>query len=369
MKRVALFFDRTYIEAHFCFKELAVQLARAGYRVDLYFNHTPDPPRFDAKLPIRLIPFGKSPLGTIRVLAILVRRYRSYEACVATPQWTLYWAWRLRPSRRVKLICLSDEVYADKVAEFSEAQKRIGPAQAKWKGRERRAHQHCDATIALGAARYELVRQINQLSREHRHFIIPNAPAASAQAPRLDVTAHYRQHFGLRETDTVLLHSGSLLWSFVAQLEQLTFQDLDLRLVLQVRGGYAKKFDFRSPAILLSERRFRYEEMVALTRGADIGLLLYDETHPEERRNGNTAGKLGLYLAAGLPIIGCNLKVFEWLEAEGCGLRIEDLSALEGAVATIRQDYDRYAQASRRVFQEQYEYLCQVTPFLNWLVG
>ena len=57
-KKIALLFNRTYIDAHQCFMELANQLAKNGFEVDLYtlnnsFNFQP----FFENYNIRILPF------------------------------------------------------------------------------------------------------------------------------------------------------------------------------------------------------------------------------------------------------------------------------------------------------------------------
>ena len=60
-KKIALFFDRTYVDAHACFTELAKQLANSGYEVDVYCilnSFNPAPAFYNSK--IRVLPFPLS---------------------------------------------------------------------------------------------------------------------------------------------------------------------------------------------------------------------------------------------------------------------------------------------------------------------
>lgn len=45
MEKIALFFNRTYIDSQPCFMELAKQLSKAGFDVDLYMVFNPYNPQ------------------------------------------------------------------------------------------------------------------------------------------------------------------------------------------------------------------------------------------------------------------------------------------------------------------------------------
>ncbi len=263
---------------------------------------------------------------------------------------------------QVRVVCLSDEVNTFEINEYAASQKNQGHKAAKWKQREAKAHRNCDATIALGKERYELVKKINSLGDDHAFFIIPNAP--SEELAGKNKINYYRTNFNLSQDDTLVIHSGGLQWKLLDKLNDVQLA-ADQKIILQARQK--KDSRFTSPSIVVFDKFIPYKDMVSYSKGADIGLLLYDESDPEEKRNGNTSGKLGLYLAAGLPIIGCNLKVFEWLEKEKCGIRISDLSDLSSAITQIKSNYKEYSDNSRRMFLEKFEYERSFRPFAAWL--
>ncbi len=360
VKRIAVLIDRQYIDAHFCFRELLTSLAESGFYVTLFYIPTHNSPKIAVAKNIQLKKFSKTYGGTIKLFIQLLWGNFIYAAVIATPQWPLYWA--ALAKKKFKLICLSDEVNASDPNYYSTAQKNQGAGANKWKQREIIAHQKCDATIALGEIRYKLLKHINKLADNHPYFIIANAPSAKlASKPATDF---YRKQFNLSKQNTIVLHSGGLQWKLIQDLPSINL-DADTKLILQARMKNDLKFT--SSAILISDTYIAYEDLISYTKDADIGLLLYDENDPEEKRNGNTAGKLGLYLGAGLPIIGCNLKEFEWLEKENCGVRIENLSQLNEAVNKIKSNYNLYAANSKRIFENKFEYLKQYKPFEKWL--
>lgn len=361
-KTVVLFFDRTYIEAHFCFKELAIQLARKNYRVHLFYLKNEIIPDFSKQRNINLYAFSRSKKSLIIVLLKLL--FLNFNVLVSTPQWALYWASKLKKLKSFKLIYLSDEVYAKNEKDYSIAQK-IQPLhmQQKWKEREIIAHHLCDATIALGKERYDLLKQINRLPGSHPHFIIPNAP--SSNIVDINNNGYYKEKFLLKSTDSIILHSGGLGWELIHHINNLQFPE-NIKIILQTR----KKFpDFvaNSPNVIVNEDFIPYENIVSVTSSAHIGLLLYDESNPEEKRNGNTAGKLGLYLAAGIPIIAGNLKSFKWIEEKGIGVRINNVNELVEAAGKIMKNYSEYQENAMKIYNEEYEYSRKFQKFANWL--
>lgn len=361
VKRIVVLIDRQYIDAHFCFRELVSSLADSGFCVTLFYIPTEHPPKIPQHENVGLKTFSKTYWGTLKLFLQLVWSNFNSTAVIATPQWPLYWATIAKT--KYKLICLSDEINAVNPRDYSSAQKNQGQGAGKWKQREIIAHQKCDATIALSQVRYELMKQINQLSDKHTVFTIPNAPSAKlVSKPETDF---YRKEFNLTKEDTIVLHSGGLQWKLLKDLPTIKL-DTDIKLILQAR--IKSKLSFTSPSVLVSDKYIAYEDMLPFTKSAAIGLLLYDENDPEEKRNGNTAGKLGLYLGAGLPIIGCNLKVFEWLEKENCGIRIDNLDQLNEAVKKIKSNYNLYATNSKRIFENEFEYFKNYLPFEKWLI-
>lgn len=362
MKQAVLFFNRPYIEAHFCFKEMAVQFAKRNYNVYLFYIRNDQIPDFKKHPNVKTYPFTLSKWSLVKVMFKLLTL--KCEVIVATPQWSFYWASKLKKIKSFKLVYLSDEVYANNQKEYSRAQKQQPLAtQKKWKNREIKAHQLCDATIALGRERYNLLKQINNIPDAHPYFIIPNAP--SKKKLNAKFKSYYREKLGLKNTDIVLLHSGGLGWSLIQHVNDLKLPE-NVKIVLQTRKKFPDFFSL-SPNVIVNDDFISYENIVSATSSAHIGLLLYDEKNPEEKRNGNTAGKLGLYLAAGLPVIAGNLKIFNWLCDKEIGVRINDLSELVDATNKIMRNYTHYKKNVSNTFNKDFEYSRKFGLFENWI--
>lgn len=351
--RVALVFDRPYVDAHPCFREMAVQFAKHGWGVDLVVETCDTHPLPDfGGLNVRVMPFLKNYRGLAQVLKRLMVPNR-YDLVVATPQWPLYWAVRMRGIGRYAVVCLSDEIFV--LAEANTDSKK------KWKQREADAHRKADLTVSLSEERMRMAAAENGLNGQP-YVIIPNA--GSGYAFR-ETSTYYRDRFSVPAENTLLVHSGTLDWRLPAQLAKSAANwEHPLDIVFQGRFTGANRQPVEGPRVHFEDRVFPAADMHRVTSSADIGVALYDRTHPLECRNGETPGKLGLYLSCALPVICGNVDSLRWIADEGCGVWVEDLDAIPAAASRIRSDYAEYSRNAARVFDERFEYSSRFEEFL-----
>lgn len=366
--RVCLFFDRPYVDAHYCFREMVTHFLEKEWEVDLFipFSLLHPVPFFGTFANENLkVFFVDSPhKGTLQFLGRALNR-RDYRVIIATPQWALCCAALTGKILNVPVFCLSDEIFGSAQTEWSAAQRRLSRGQLKWKQREIWAHRQCALTIALHRSRFEQVQKINTLPEHHACAVIPNAP--SGEARRLQ-SSFYHDTLNIPADQVILLHSGGFRWSLLNRLAEVSsLWTKDLTVVVQgrmkERAGYATNARLKITDHVLPSDMMRYA-----TSSADIGLVLYDRNHPEEARNGATAGKLGLYLSCGLPVICCNLEVLKWVEEEGCGLWVDDVSQIPEAAKKIMTSYENYSKNARRIFDERYEYSKHFNQFFEELL-
>ncbi|MFK8184199.1 MAG: hypothetical protein AB8B99_12565 [Phormidesmis sp.] len=366
LKKIALFFDRPYIDAHFCFREMVIHFLDSGWQVDLYmpFSLThPLPSLRHEHLSVNL--YQRSRYKLLKLLRQLScwGSSHKYQAIIATPQWALYWAARVGKLFNIPIICLSDEVYTHQKVQWSIAQKNLSEADAvKWKHREAWANQQCLFTIALSKERFKLTKKENCLPDDHPCIVTPNAPAKQSSIE----SSFYRETLNISENQSILLHSGSGAWSLIdSVLAQASEWSQSIHVVLQGRYRGTLSGKQQAENISISPWVLPAEMMHYATSSADIGLMLYNRNDPEESRNGGTAGKLGLYLSCGLPLICCNIESLRWVDKEGCGCWIEDVTAIPAAVEKIMNNYDEYSQNSQRIYLERFEYSKHFVELVN----
>jgi len=346
--KIALLTNRPYIDAHYCFRNAVEELLAAGWDVDLYMMHSSNHPlpKFDSR-GTRIFFTPSSKRETVFfLLKLLLLPDRCYHAIIATPQWGLFWGAHAARWRRTPLICLSDEVYP-----WNERQT---PSMKKWKARETWAHQRCAFTIALSEKRFELCRLENCLPKDHRFFVVPNAPSGPPQRLKSD---YLRKKLKIPDEKKILLHCGGGSWHLLRALVSNP-NLIGENHVLVVHGRYEGSLDglMESDRVKLSRQVVPSNMMDQLISSADIGLALYSQDCAEEIRNGPTAAKLGAYLKNELPIIGGNLESLRWIERKKCGAWISKLEDLSGAAKKVVENYNLHAANAARVFERDFEF-------------
>ncbi|MBY0427285.1 MAG: hypothetical protein K2Q22_16740, partial [Cytophagales bacterium] len=302
MKRVGLFFDRTYVDAHYCFTELARKLSESGYYVDLYYISNPSNPSptfFSDK--IRVLDFPVSRFSKIDFwYKTLLTNDRKYSLVIATPIFGLLLAQQVAYLQKIPLYYLADEVFDPDI------QWHYIKNFDKVKAQEKRINQFCAGTLALGDLRYAYQKQVNQLPDAHRHFILPNS--SSGPAERIQ-TNFLRDLLGLHDEKPIVLFIGTMHWKLAKGVweEARNYSEQPFHLVFHMRTvGLNKDFE-KHPFIHYSGLPMPQYLMNYLVSSASIGLVLYDKEDPKEARNGWTGGKIGTYLKNCIPLIAGNL--------------------------------------------------------------
>jgi hypothetical protein len=306
--RIALLFDRAYVDTQPCFTELAGQLANNGFLVDLYMlmqpnNHLP----FFENQSIRILPFPDSVFQKTEYwLKIFYAKDHRYKAIIGTPVQGAWVAHKTAAIQKIPYYYFVDELLEHLVKGVSESQK------SKMIRHNFIANKKAIATIALGEERYQTQKEQNKIDFPHEHIVLPNAQAGNAVKLRSN---YFRDIFNIEDRKPILLFAGTLNWNLARKIyeETRTYSDKDYHLIFQSRtlgmmGGNNHSF------IKISNIPIPSSMMNYAFSSADIGLVLYDKESLHETNNGITGGKIGTYLKNGLTLIAGsadNLKIFE----------------------------------------------------------
>jgi hypothetical protein len=341
-RSIAFVIEHAYVDALACFREPIKWFAARGDQVDVYLRMTathPVPNFLDPR--IRLIPLEVSVGGAARLVQQLVTRRPRYAMIFTVPQWSLRWAMAAARVTGIPVAYISDELIVDE-----------GPS----KTRERRAHQRCAFTIALSPERAAYVRALNGLPESHPIFVVPNAgPGPAERLP----SRFYQDTLGLAPDRPVVLHAGGMGWAPAEALatEAATWRDdgpaivFQGRLPAQIRGRTDRGAVRYSPTVLPSAL------LDYAVSSAHIGLALYDDKKVNDRLMSTASGKLCLYMKNALPVITTRQDCFDWVERDGCGVRIASMRELPAAVQTILDDYERYACNVRTVYDARLDFV------------
>ena len=308
MQRIALLFDRAYIDTQPCFMELAIQLADNGFQVDLYMlinsnNHLP----FFENQAIRILPFPDSVFQKTEYWSkILYAKDRRYKAVIGTPIRGAWVAYKTATIQRIPFYYFADELPEHLLKGYSgEKRKRLIKE-------NHTANKKAVATLALGEERYQIQMEQNKIDFPHEHFVLPNAQSGGS----VKLRSHYfRDVFNIEDRKPVLLFAGTLNWNLARKIyeETKTYSEKDYHLVFQSRT-IGLMGENKHPFIKMSTVPIPSSMMNYAVSSADIGLALYDRESVHETNNGLTGGKIGTYLKNGLPVIAGsadNLKIFD----------------------------------------------------------
>lgn len=102
-----------------------------------------------------------------------------------------------------------------------------------------------------------------------------------------------------------------------------------------------------------------------------IGLCFYSWDLIRKSINYQTApsGKLFMYMAAGVPVVACNIPGFQFVREFGAGILIDDYDpgTIHQAIQLIEENYDKYRQGCYEAARK-YSFERTVGPYIDFLV-
>jgi hypothetical protein len=268
----------------------------------------------------------------------------------------LHWAVKASALSGVPVGYISDELIIDSELATS--------AQRRWKMRERRDHQRCAFSIALSQDRADFLRGLNRLPGDHPIHVVPNSTPGPAERQE----SHFFQEvLGIATNRCVMVHAGGMGWQPAEALAEaaagwddtmpaVVFQG---RLPTQMRARESKGAVWYSPATLPASL------LDHAVSSAHIGLALYDDRKTNDRLMGTASGKLCLYMKNALPVITTRLACFDWVEREGCGVRVQTTAEIPDAARTICAGYAEYADAVRRYYAQHLDFTQTFEPVIQ----
>ena len=112
-----------------------------------------------------------------------------------------------------------------------------------------------------------------------------------------------------------------------------------------------------SQKVMFSTTPVSNDVLDKLVSSAYIGVALYSVPVLDYRATymGLAAGKIGNYLKCGVPVIATNLPSLKYIEEYQCGILVDDVSQIKGAISIISQQRDQYSQNAHRCYKELWE--------------
>lgn len=198
-------------------------------------------------------------------------------------------------------------------------------------------------------------------------FIVQNSPV-------------YKRREAVKTERRNFIWAGTIDYRF-AVLECIEFFDRYPEYKLVLKGGSNQKTRKRideqyshlltGGRIVINQDYLDADAFVTFLSSFRIGFCFYawDLIRGSFNYQSAPSGKLFMYLAAGTPVIACNIPGFDFVREFGAGVLIDDYepSTIKRAVDEIEADYDRYSQACYRA-AEHFSFDRHVQPYIDYLL-
>lgn len=249
------------------------------------------------------------------------------------------------------------------------------PARRRSKRLERLYHQSADLLVIQDGERQRALCDENRAWKCPVIFI-PNSPRGEV-SPDVCRDRFHRQ-FDLEKSACVILHAGSIC-------EGMRSSDLaaaaatwpsDCRLIfhshtpINLQTHYYRDIvESGHGQVLISTQPVAYDELDGLMASADVGVVIYDSSlGPNFQLLAGASGKLAHYLRCGVPVISVdNPSIARVLEDRGCGIGVDRVEEIEGAVRAILSDRDTYQANALETYQSCYEFEKHFDALLDFL--
>jgi hypothetical protein len=307
-RRIALLYNKSYIDTQHCYMELAIQLANNGFQVDLYMlNKSNNYQPFFENQDIRILPFPESAFQKAEYWSkIVYAKDRKYKAIIGTPVQGVWIAYKTAAIQRIPFYYFADELPDHLLNDET------GPRKRKLLKENIIANKKAAATITLGEERYKLQIQQNGIDYPHDKIVLPNAQSGNAIKLKSN---YFRDILNIEDRKPILLFAGTLNWLLARKIyeETKSYGERNYHLIFHART-LGLMGESNHPFIRISTMPIPSNMLNYAVSSADIGLALYDKHSTVETNNGITGGKIGTYLKNELPLIAGsaeNLKLFQ----------------------------------------------------------
>ncbi len=217
-------------------------------------------------------------------------------------------------------------------------------------------------SVIQDQSRAEMLARENQIPLD-TILLLPNSPAGEARPRR---SLYLRNKLGIADDQSLILHVGTLSkWTCTPELISASRRWPDqLALVLHSRQrGDELSFDWADhPWVKVSEGPVPSQVLPELIASADVGLVLYRrDDHFMHGDNieyvGLSSGKMAEYLRCGVPVVVTAFPgLCEIVEQYRCGICVDGVDDLAGAIRGILADRAQYSQGAIRCFNEVFRF-------------
>ncbi|MBC7232374.1 MAG: glycosyltransferase [Chloroflexi bacterium] len=361
MGRILILYPAGHLDRTPSVKHLAHILAQGGFFVDILTISNVTVPKSTfaheninvLHIPIKLYTFYEPipyvlAMFSLHGLRIYLRNH--YDCIIGAGIRGLYVGTFWSLIRRVPLVYHSLELYPS--WERHRCLDRLAKAIERW------ANRKCAFTIIQDESRAKLLAEDNGVPMD-RMIFMPNAAPGKASRKK---SIYIKARFGIPTEKVIILFAGTLFakWApTLALVRRAQEWPDDWVLVLHSNTTLSDewretiKAADRKDRVILSCDPVPYEQLHEIIASADVGLAIYTSNDTNMSNMGLSSGKIAEYLRWGVPVVVSDLQyTADVIRQYHCGIVIDKLEALEGAIRQILSNYERYADGAVRCFNE-----------------
>jgi len=286
-----------------------------------------------------------------------------YRAFIGVEKGGLVWAHLAAKRSPAPVFYYSLELYSrdSDFCRWRDVNRRLKMAEDK-------CHPRCHATIIQDEHRAKALLAYNGVRADMKRIYLP---ISRLEKPGRVESRFLQERFGLPD-DTVLVLIFGLMgeYRFSPQLAEVAQRFPEAwRLVFHGYGPNdviqrVREID-RQGRVLLSLDQVPNDELPRVVSSATVGLVLYSGTLLTDRLTAFSSEKIALCLQCGLPVVAFRYEGYEFVEAEGCGVLINSLEEVPRAVQVIHAAYSEYHANALAAFQRHYVFEKNVEPLLQ----
>jgi glycosyltransferase involved in cell wall biosynthesis len=125
-----------------------------------------------------------------------------------------------------------------------------------------------------------------------------------------------------------------------------------------------------SDRVVFSTHHIDEEGLSGFISGADLGVVFYRSSNPNELHTGYASEKAARYAEAGVPFVSFAVPTFAEVFARfGCGMSVTRIEELTEVAGEIFKEHERYAKGARQAFDEVYNFDAHKEKLAHWLRG
>ena len=295
-----------------------------------------------------------------QVVAWALQRVAShdYRFLIGLEKKGLIWAGQIAEKVHVPLIYYSTELYTEDYWRIVNG----GPRDFKQvRLAERKNHRKASATIVQDPDRARVLFRGNGLSMTKATIFY--VPVSLRGGPYKERSWYLHETLSLPRDRKVILYFG-LMWERrhvldLARVAQSFPEDWILVMHGWEWGSAVEKIKAvdRANRVKLSLELAPSDKLQELVASADIGLAFYSDLTENDRLTAFSSEKMALYMQCGVPFIAFDYPGYRRLANEdGCGVVIQNLEQLPGAIRKILMSHDDFRQRAFRAFRRHYDF-------------